>query len=280
MIRIGAQVSMSRGFQDTVEEARLAGLDSIQIFSRSPVGGQSRGLPDPGAAARWLADANLRPLFVHAPYFVNPAAVDPQMRDRAHQVLGDEMIRVKRLTGDYMVVHPGHRQAGATELESLDAFAKTVLYLLSKPGRVLIENASGQGREIGGDFEVLAAILDQIGPTPRVGIMLDTAHAMAFGYRLSTVDDWQALCKVMAHTVGLGRVRGVHLNDTVYPVGSRRDRHAALLTGSLTEAALGAIIRTADEYEWPLILETPGKTAKARGEDLRIVKSVAKEVFS
>lgn len=279
MIRIGAQVSLSRGLQETVEEARLAALDSLQIFSRSPVGGQSRGLPEPGLTARWLADANIRPLFVHAPYFVNPAAVDPLMKERAHHVLGDEMIRVKRLTGDYLVVHPGHQQVGATEAESLAAFAGTVLHLMSKPGRVLIENASGQGREVGASFEALAEILNQIGPTPRVGIMLDTAHVMASGYRLDTVADWQALCEVMTYTVGLGRVRGVHLNDTVYPVGSRRDRHAALLTGSLTEAALGAIIRTADEYQWPLILETPGKTAKARSEDLRIATSVAKEVL-
>lgn len=279
MIRIGAQLSLSRGLQETIEEASQAALTSLQIFSRSPVGGQSRGLPDAGAAARWLAGANIRPLFVHAPYFVNPAAVDPLMAERAHLVLGDEMLRVKRLTGDYLVVHPGHRQAGSTESETHDAFARTVVHLLSKPGRVLIENASGQGREVGDRFDVLGQILDQIGPTPRVGIMLDTAHAMASGYALTTGDDWYRLCEVMAHTVGLARVRGVHLNDSAYPVGSHRDRHAALLTGSLTQDALGAIIRTADEYEWPLILETPGKTADARSEDLRIVTAIAEEVL-
>lgn len=279
MIRIGAQVSLSRGLADAIEEARHAALNCLQIFSRSPVGGQSRGLPKPGEMAQWLAGANIRPLFVHAPYFVNPAAVDPDKAARAHQVLGDEMLRVKRLTGDFLVVHPGHRQAGTTEGEARDAFSRTVLHLLSKPGRVLIENASGQGKEIGANFDDLARILEAIGPTPRVGVMLDTAHAMAYGHPLGTADDWLTLCGVIKDTIGLSRIRGIHLNDTAYPVASRRDRHASLLTGCLTASALGAIIRTADQYQWPLILETPGKNAEARHEDLRIIASIVKEVL-
>ncbi len=279
MIRVGAQLSLSRGIAETIEEARQAALNSLQIFSRSPVGGQSRGLPNPAEMAQWLAGANIRPLFVHAPYFVNPAAVDPAMVERAHQVLGDEMLRVKHLTGDFLVIHPGHRQGATTERDALDAFSRTVLHLLSKPGRILIENASGQGKEIGARFEALARILGQIGPTPRVGIMLDTAHAMAYGHPLSTEEDWHHLCAVIRDTVGLSRIKGVHLNDTAYPVASRRDRHAALLTGCLTASALGAIIQTADEYQWPLILETPGKTAQARSEDLQIIASIAKEVL-
>ncbi len=279
MIRIGAQVSLSRGLQETIEEARQAALNSLQIFSRSPVGGQSRRLPDPADMAQWLAGAQIRPLFVHAPYFVNPAAVDALMAQRAHQVLGDEMLRVKRLTGDYLVIHPGHRQKGATEKDALLAFSGTALYLLSKPGRILIENTSGQGKEIGADFESLATVLDQIGATRRVGIMLDTAHAMAYGYPLSTARDWYNLRQVISGTVGLSRIKGIHLNDTAYPVASRRDRHAALLTGSLTAAALGAILHAADEYQWPLILETPGKTAASRREDIRIITSLVQEVL-
>lgn len=274
MIRIGAQVSVSGGFQQTIEEAHDMELRCLQIFSRSPVGGQSRGLPQPNQMAQWLAGAHIRPLFVHAPYFVNPAATDRAMHDRACQVLGEEMLRVKQLAGDFLVIHPGHRQAGAEENQARQAFAQTIVYLLSKPGRILIENTAGQGKEIGSDFEDLAMIFNIIGRSSRVGAMVDTAHAMAVGYPLKSTDDWHRLTDVLESTVGLARIRGIHLNDTEFPVGSHRDRHAALLTGDLGPGALKGILASAQQHQWPLILETPGKSARERANDIAILSDL------
>ncbi len=272
MIRIGAQVSVAGGMQLTLTEAKQTGLECLQIFSRSPVGGQSRGLPQSKQMAEWLAGAHIRPLFVHAPYFVNPAATDDAMHAKACQVLGDEMRRVRHLAGDFLVVHPGHQQTGSGPEEALDAFADTVVSLLSTRGRVLIENTAGQGKEVGSGFEDLARVFNAVGKTSRVGLMLDTAHAMAWGYPLTTADDWNRLCGLIGEYIGLARVKGVHLNDSMFAVGSRRDQHAALLTGYLGSEALQGIIATADLHSWPLILETPGKNAAARAEDLEILR--------
>ncbi|PSR35460.1 MAG: endonuclease IV [Sulfobacillus benefaciens] len=274
MIRIGAQVSVAGGMQQTLEEAEQMGLDCLQIFSRSPVGGQSRGLPQSKQMAQWLAGAQIRPLFVHAPYFVNPAATDEVMHAKACQVLGDEMRRVRHLAGDFLVVHPGHQQTGASSIEALDAFADTVISLLTARGRVLIENTAGQGKEVGSSFEDLARVFNAVGKTSRVGLMLDTAHAMAWGYPLTTANDWKLLCSLIDENIGLARVRGVHLNDSLFPIGSRRDQHAALLTGYFGSKALQDIVATADEYNWPLILETPGKNAAARAADLAILRNI------
>lgn len=270
MIRLGAQLSIARGFDVVVEEAQSAGITALQIFSRNPVGGKS-SLPPPRIGLRkMLVEADIRPLFVHAPYFVNPAATDPEMLGRAHKVLSDEMRRAKRLAGDFVVVHPGHRQGPTAEL-SVAAFVSTVEAMLSGPGHVLIENTAGQGKEIGHQFEQLGHIFEGIGRTRRVGLMLDTAHAMAAGHALVTVGDVDQLLDEVDSWVGLERIGGVHLNDLLYPVGSRRDRHAHLLHGQLGRAALREMLRVADERDWPVILETPGRDVNARGADIELV---------
>lgn len=276
MIKIGAQLSCARGFDVAIHEAGLAGLSTIQIFSRSPVGGQSKDLPPREQLRHYLVGAGVRPLFVHAPYFVNPAAVDPDMQKRARRVLSDEMQRVKQLSGDYLVLHPGHRQIQDSG-RSLRVFADLVIYLLSRPGRILIENAAGQGKEQGGSFQDLAVILSHVGRSQRVGLMLDTAHAMAYGFPLRTRQEWQALAREIERTVGLSRIRGVHLNDSAHPPGSRRDAHTHLLTGQMGEGALKACLETADRWNWPLILETPGRDVAARAGDLAVIRQLLRK---
>lgn len=270
MIRLGAQLSAPSGYDALIRMVAAFGLTTVQVFSRNPVGGQTRGLPLAGSLAGLLNGANVRPLFVHAPYFVNPASANPERHSRAVRVLQDEMRRVKRLSGDYLVMHPGHGQSGCRS-DDIDTLAKTVTAMLSRPGRILIENAAGQGQEIGGDFGELQRLFSLLGGTRRVGLMLDTAHAMAFGWPLKTADDCLRLLDRIESTVGLHRVRGVHLNDSAYPVGARRDRHASLLTGQLGEEALAALMSEAHTRDWPLILETPGKDIAARMHDFQII---------
>lgn len=271
MIRVGAQLSQASGYEQVIQEAGAAGLRSLQLFSRNPVGGQSRTLPSPGSLRAPLRAAGIEVLFIHAPYFVNPAATDEAMLNRARIALKQEMRRAKRLSADYVVLHPGHWQEKGRRQESLDAFCGTVVAMLEAPGRVLIENAAGQGRELGFDFEELGEIFCGIGRTSRIGLILDTAHAMAAGHALTTSDDVSALLEIVDKHIGLERVRGIHLNDSLYPVGSHHDRHAHLLTGSLGIEALRRIVAWAKETTCPLILETPGRDIAQRQRDLKTI---------
>lgn len=270
MIKVGAQLSAARGFETVIREAGNAGYSTLQVFSRNPVGGQTKGLPERGTIAPILQEAGIRPLFVHAPYFVNPAAIENAMQERARNVLSDEMQRIKHLSGDFLVLHPGHRQS-ADIGECQEALASTIVHLLRKSGKILLENASGQGKEQGGDFRELREILQRIGGTGRVGVMLDTAHAMAFGYPMQTAEDFENLLEVVEETIGIRRIFGLHLNDNLYDVGSRRDRHEHLLKGFMGEGALQALLENAERYKWPLILETPGRDIASREEDISLI---------
>ncbi len=278
MIRLGAQVSQARGYEVAIREAGDAGLRALQVFSRSPVGGQSKGLPKANSLKPVLRAAGIEVLYVHAPYFVNPAALDSEKLQRARSALKQEMRRAKRLSGDYVVLHPGHWQTDLGREAAKAAFVGTVVEMLEAPGRVLIENTAGQGRELGATWEELGAIFQSLGLTRRVGLMLDTAHAMASGHPLKSRDDTMKLFELIEKNVGVRRVAGIHLNDSLYPVGSHRDRHAHLLEGVLGAAALQQILVWAKDTSCPLILETPGRDIGQRTADLETIEGLSQEV--
>lgn len=96
-MRLGAQLSAASGFENVVADAARAGFSALQLFSRNPVGGQGRSLPPPGVLSCCLQEAGIRPLLIHAPYFVNPAAEHTPMVLRARRVLGEEMQRAYTL---------------------------------------------------------------------------------------------------------------------------------------------------------------------------------------
>lgn len=261
-----------------IQEAGAAGLQCVQVFSRNPVGGKGRALPKAGSLKPLMDEAGIQMLCVHAPYFVNPASVDPEKAARARGALAQEMRRAKRLSAQYVVMHPGHWQAGSPREEAVAALQATITAMLSAPGRVLIENGAGQGRELGADFAELGQIFAALGKSRRVGLMLDTAHAMAAGYALSQRGDALRLIEVVDQHIGQQRITAIHLNDSWYPVGARRDRHTHLLQGYLGREALAEILRWADEQQCPLVLETPGRDALARHDDIALVRELARSL--
>lgn len=278
MIRVGAQCSIAPGFKATLEEAAQAGLEAVQIFSRSPVGGQTKGLPLLSESLSVMRRTKIEQVFVHAPYFVNPAALDPDRKHRAEVVLSEEMTRAQQLGARYMVMHPGHGVRGQqADRRALASLADTLVRMseVKVETMILLENAAGQGRELGADFSDLAWVFDQLSAVRPVGMMLDTAHALAAGCPLVTSEDWRAVTARLDDTVGLHRLRGIHLNDNMFPVGSHRDRHAHLLEGQLGVSALSALLEDAERFEWPLILETPGSNAAARADDLAWIRKLS-----
>ena len=270
MIRLGAQCSIAPGFRKAIEEAHQAGLNTVQVFSRSPVGGQTKGLPPPSESLSILKEEAISLLVVHAPYFVNPAATDTARRERASQVLRQELVRTRDLAGELLVLHPGHRSSDE-RAPALSNLCRTLIELQATSPRVLVENTAGQGKEIGDHLDELRMIFNQV---PQVGLMLDTAHAMAAGYPLGTGEDWKRLADEIDRVIGLKRLAGIHLNDSAYPVGARRDRHAHLFGGPLGYGAAKALLSDADRYLWPVILETPGKNGEARSDDIIWVRKL------
>jgi deoxyribonuclease-4 len=196
---------------------------------------------------------------VHSIYLINLAATDPLVLDRSRRAFRQEIERCIELDADYLVVHPGNPRGGdikraiATIAESIGAAARGL-----KMGRlsILIENTAGQGSAIGHRFEQIAEIISALDGIP-VGVCLDTAHALAAGYDISTEAGFESTAREIESSFGIELIKLIHSNDSKAPMGSRLDRHQHIGLGYIGADGFGRLLRSLKFRRIPFILETP-----------------------
>lgn len=135
---------------------------------------------------------------------------------------------------------------------------------------VLLETMSGKGTEIGVTFEELKAIRDGVKYPEKVGICLDTCHVFAAGYDI--VNDLEGVLEKFDQVLGLDLLRAVHLNDSMMPFGSRKDRHAPIGEGEIGMESLLNVLRHPRLRDLPFYLETPFDDAGHKEEIAMIRK--------
>ena len=109
----------------------------------------------------------------------------------------------------------------------------------------------------------------------RVGVCIDTCHAFAAGYDLTTDEACEQTFADFDRTVGFRYLRGMHLNDAMKDVGSHVDRHSPLGEGKLGITVFRYIAADARFDGIPLILETPDEARWP--EEIALLKSFAEE---
>ncbi len=276
-VRIGIHASTSGELIHALREAAELKCQTVQLFSRNPRGWEARALEatEVRAFRRERERLGLDPLVIHAPYLLHLAAANPEVRERSIQALRQEIQRVIQLGADYLVLHPGSALGRSVE-DGIRACARAIRQVVRDVAMdslcLLLENTAGQGHQIGWRFEHLAALLEELGELP-VGICLDTAHAFAAGYDLATEAGLAETLVQLQATVGLERVRVLHLNDTRIPCGGRVDRHWHIGEGNLGAEAFRRILAGAAFRGCPLILETPRKTVEDDRRNLARVRA-------
>jgi deoxyribonuclease-4 len=130
-----------------------------------------------------------------------------------------------------------------------------------------LETTAGQGSSLGCRFEHLGRIFELVSQPERLGICVDTCHIFAAGYSLGTLEEYHGTIEELDQTVGLGRLRVWHLNDSCRDRGSRVDRHAAIGEGKIGLEPFRYVVNDVRFDSLPLILETPKGVAES-GEDL------------
>ena len=262
MLTIGCHLSASEGFLAMGKTALSIGANTFQFITRNPRGSKAKAIdPDDAAAFLALAQANgFGRLVAHAPYTINPCSKTERTREFARMTLADDLKRMEYLPGNYYNFHPGSHTEQGMEV-GVSQIAETLNAIL-KPEQhttVLLETMSGKGSEVGGRFEELREILDRVALNTQMGVCMDTCHISDAGYDIA--GDIDGVLTEFDRVIGLERLKAVHINDSMNPLGAHKDRHARIGEGYLGEAAFGRIINHPALRDLPFILETPNDLA-------------------
>ncbi|MEW6081321.1 MAG: deoxyribonuclease IV [Bacillota bacterium] len=278
-MRLGAHVSIAKGFEGMAREASRLNLEAVQVFSRSPRGGKPREISsqEAEAAQAILKEAGVRPLIIHTPYLVNLAAEDPGKRGYSQEVTALDLARADLLGASLVVVHVGRYESSLEEglriiAQSLDA----VMDAAGSRAQLCLENTAGQGREAGYRFSHIGRVMELAARGSELRVCLDTCHAFAAGYEVSSHEGWEALLEEFDLEVGLDRLSCIHCNDCAGSRGSRVDRHRHIGEGKIGLEGFGAMLKRPELQGLPCILETPVKTMDDYRKDLDVLGRLRK----
>ncbi len=275
MMTIGTHMSIAGGILQAAENVVKMGADTMQIFSRNPRG----SVYDKEEIEKFQAlrrENGFGPLLAHAPYTLNLASGTEKTYEFACMVIREDVERMDKLGIENIVFHPGSHTGIGAEAGIRNIIAGLDMALTGKENiMVLLETMSGKGTEIGVSFEELKKIRDGVEHPEQIGICLDTCHVFAAGYDI--VNDLDGVLDEFDRILGIDLLRAIHLNDSMMPFGSHKDRHA--VTGS-GEIGMDALLRVLDHpllSGLPFYLETPLDDQGHKEEISRIREALAQK---
>lgn len=259
-MRLGAHASIAGGISLAVGRARADGGQCFQVFTRSARGWTNPPLePLEARAFRRASRAHALPAIAHGSYLVNLATEDSTLRQRSLEAVVDELGRCAALGISCLVLHPGSHPDVRKGLRRIARALDDIhLETAGLSPRVCLEVTAGPGNCLGHRLEHLEEVLSMVSAPDRVGVCLDTCHLFAAGYDISTARGMTAVLDESIRRFGRRRIRCFHLNDSVGPLGCRRDRHAEIGRGMLGLEGFPALVNDARFAETPAVLETPG----------------------
>ena len=253
---IGNHLSSAKGYEAMGKQAVRLGGETFAFFTRNPRGGKAKEIK-PEDVEKFLEIAkeqHFGKIVAHAPYTMNACAAKEDIRELAYTMFTDDLKRMEYTPGNYYNFHPGsHVGQGA------DAGIEWIA-----------ETMAGKGSEVGRNFEELQAIIERVDLKEKIGVCLDTCHVWDAGYDI--VEHLDEVLEEFDRIIGLERLKAIHLNDSMNPLGSHKDRHARLGEGQIGPEALQRIVCHEKLQGLPFILETPNDD-EGYAAEIAMVKS-------
>lgn len=273
---VGCHISIKRGYSGAAQTAAAIGATAFQYFPKNPRGLAIKAFSASDAAecAAICREHGIRSI-AHTTYATNLAA-EGDLREPTIQSLRNDLDIAEACGSDGVVVHFGKWKTGTEPLEGY----KTIIAALDETlqdwrgeAKLLIENQAGEGTSIGATLEELVTIRQLSAYPEKIGFCLDTCHFFASG--TWTGANWQELYESGAKLGYWQHLMALHLNDSVYPSGSRRDRHANIGVGAIGKSALAEALRTPEIANIPVVLETPVPMQSSHQEEIGYVRTLA-----
>lgn len=285
---LGAHVSVAGGIANAIPRGEDLGCTAIQIFVKNANRWRAKAVDPDDAAAFHAAreDSAIGPVVAHASYLINLAATKEETLERSKAALADELERCALVGVDGLVLHPGSH-LGTGEEAGIERFVAALDPILAAAGlggegpydagdgpRLLLENTAGQGTNLGHRLEHLEEMLAALGNDHRVGVCIDTCHAFAAGYALHEESGYEEFWSEVDERLGLDRVGALHLNDSVQPFASRKDRHAHIGEGEMGPGPFERLLHDPRLAAVPMVIETEtGDDSEGHRKDLQTLRS-------
>lgn len=267
MLHIGCHLSAAKGYYAMGKTALSIGADTFQFFTRNPRGSRAKPL-DPEDARKLnelAAENHFAVLLAHAPYTINPCSASEETRAFALEAMQNDLLRLEATPHSLYNFHPGSHVGQGVDA-GIDLIAGTLNQILrpEQTTTVLLETMAGKGSEVGSRFEELREILGRVELEGHMGVCLDTCHVFDAGYDI--VNNLDGVLADFDRTIGLHRLKAVHINDSVFGLSSHKDRHAKIGEGKIGLEAFTRIINHPALRSLPFYLETPNELPGYKAE--------------
>jgi len=254
----------------------------MQIFSKNASTWREKILKEDevGSFRENLKNSGITPVFIHASYLINLASPTDSLYHRSIKAFVEEMKRADLLLPNpYLIIHPG-AHTGAGEEYGIERIIRALNIILEKSAdlglktMILLEDTAGSGTHLGYTFYQLKRMIDGAKDKKRIGICFDTCHAFAGGYDLSHQEGIEQSLEELEKYVGLDKLKVIHLNDSKFPLGSRKDRHMHIGKGYIGLEGFRVLVNHKYLKDLPFILETPKHDEKDDIRNINLVKSL------
>lgn len=260
MLNIGCHLSSSKGFKHMGKEALSIGANTFQFFSRNPRGSKAKAIDekDTSALNEILKGNNFAPILAHAPYTLNACSNDAGLREFAKNTMESDLQIMEYIPNNLYNFHPGSHVGQGVDI-AIDFIANMLNTILKEEYRttILLETMSGKGSEVGSTFEEIRNIIDKVELNNKLGVCLDTCHIFSAGYDI--INDLDGVLEKFDKIIGLERLKAIHLNDSMMPFNSHKDRHEKIGKGTIGLDAIIKFINHPKLRHLPFYLETPNE---------------------
>lgn len=276
MLKIGAHLSVAKGYERMGKDALFIGANTLQFFARNPRGAKAKAADynDMSKFRELMKENDFTTIMAHAPYTLNACSPDSHLRELAARMFTEDLERMEYFPGSFYNFHPGSRLGQEEEL-AIEQIADMLNQVLFEDMHttVLLETMAGKGTEMGRRFEEIQAVLERVRLKDKLGVCMDACHLWNAGY--DVVEELDKVVEEFDRVIGLQKLKAFHLNDSLDGLGLHKDRHAGIGLGNMGSEATKGIINHPALKNLVFILETP-KDLTGHREEIDFLKSAYK----
>lgn len=260
MLKIGCHLSSTKGYSNMAKEAHEIGANTFQFFTRNPRGGNAKPIDkaDIEQFKKLAQEYGIDVILAHSPYTLNCCSAKPDIREFAINTMKDDLKRMEYTPNNLYNFHPGsHVGQGVNVGIQYIIQALNEVLEENQTTTVLLETMAGKGSEIGSRFEEIKQIIDGVSLKEKLGVCFDTCHVSDSGYDI--INNLDGVLDEFDKIIGLDKLKAIHINDSMNPVGAHKDRHQKIGEGTLGIQTFEKIINHPKLRHLPFFLETPNE---------------------